>query len=82
MAHTSASDLREGLADLLNRVSYNRERVAIRRHGKTVAVLVPAEDAELLEALEDQGDIDAARKALRERGSIPWRDVKARLRLG
>ena len=82
MGHTSASALREDLADLLNRVSYNGERVAIRRHGKTVAVLVPAEDAELLEALEDQTDLDAARKALKERGAVAWSDLKTRLRIG
>ncbi|MEX2270696.1 MAG: type II toxin-antitoxin system Phd/YefM family antitoxin [Vicinamibacterales bacterium] len=82
MAKTSASSLRGGLADLLNRVSYNHERVAIERHGKTVAVLVPAEDAALLDELEDRLDLEAARAALKERGNIAWSDLKAKLKLG
>jgi prevent-host-death family protein len=63
----SVSEAREGFADLINRVAYGQDRVGINRRGKTVAVLVSAEDAELLEQLEDAAaDLEAVRKALAE----------------
>lgn len=80
MTKVTVSDARDELSELLNRVAYNRERVAILRHGRAVAVLVPTEDAQLLDELEDRVDIEAARKALKEK-SLPWKQVKARLGL-
>lgn len=76
-----ASKARDEFADLLNRVVYRKERLLIERHGKPVAALVPVEDLALLEALEDELDLEAAREALREPGTIPWKRVKARLGL-
>lgn len=39
-------ELRENLADMINRVRYTQERIAITRHGKVVAELVaPQRDA-------------------------------------
>lgn len=35
-------ELRENLADMVNRVRYQNERIAITRHGKVVAELVPS----------------------------------------
>jgi prevent-host-death family protein len=66
--HTVASirEARSNLAELINRVAYRGERVPLRRRGKTVAVLVSAEDAELLERLEDEADLRDAREALAE----------------
>jgi prevent-host-death family protein len=77
-----ASQLRRGISDAINSVAYTGERISIRRHGKAVAVLVPVEDAAMLEAMEDRFDLIAAKKALKEKGSIPWTEVKKRLRLG
>jgi len=37
---------------------------------------VPIEDVELLEALEDRMDIEEARKALKEKETVPWEIVK------
>lgn len=76
-----ASKARDEFADLLNRVSYRKERLLIERHGKPVAALVPVEDLALLEALEDRLDLEAAREALKEPGTTPWKQVKARLGL-
>lgn len=78
------NEARRNLADLINRVAYARERIRLGRRGKTVAVIVPVEDADLLEALEDRMDLAAARRALREaRGKklITLEQVKARLGL-
>lgn len=78
------NEARRNLADLINRVAYARERIRLGRRGKTVAVIVPVEDADLLDALEDRVDLAAARRALREaRGKklIPWTKIKAELGL-
>ena len=76
MTRLAASAVRESLGDTLNRVAYGGERIILERHGKAIAVLVPMEDLSRLEALEDRLDADAARKARRERGSIPYEDVR------
>lgn len=75
---------REQFADLLNRVAYGHERVRIVRRGRGLAAVVPIEDLVLLEALEDELDLDAVREALADptnRTPIPWEQVKAELKL-
>lgn len=62
----SASEAREGWADIVNRVAYGRERVVIERHGKPVAVLMSFDDAEALEGLEDRLDALEAQEAKAE----------------
>ena len=80
MTHLPATKAREQFADIINRVSYRGERIVLERRGKGVAALVPVEDLQLLEALEDRLDVEAARAALAEKGpSIPWSKLKAEL---
>ena len=81
MTKRSVNDLRTDLAETLNRVAYRGERVVVERRGKGVAALVPVEDLELLQALEDRIDLAAARRALKEPGRIPWEKVKKDLGL-
>ncbi len=50
----SISEARAQWADMLGRVQYGHERVTIEKHGRPVAVLVPVEDADLLDRLEDK----------------------------
>ena len=50
----SSTDARERMADVLNRVAYAKDRVRITRRGKEVAAVVPIEDLELIERLEDE----------------------------
>ena len=78
--------IRSRLADTLNRVAYQGERVVLQRRGKGVAAIVPIEDLEALERMEDEQDVREAKKALAEmkrKGlkSIPWEQVKAELGL-
>jgi PHD/YefM family antitoxin component YafN of YafNO toxin-antitoxin module len=72
--------------DTFNRVAYRGERVRIDRRGAPSVAIIPIEDLELLEFIEDQIDVAAAEKALAEmkaNGETPvaWEDVKARLGL-
>jgi hypothetical protein len=69
------------MADALNRVVYQGERIALERHGKVVAALVSKEDLEVLEALEDRVDLAAARRALKEPGQRSWDEIKTTLGL-
>ncbi len=81
MINVGIAEIRNNLADALNRVAYQGERIVLERRGKGVAVLVSMEDLALLEALEDKEDAKAARKALAEvkRKGVPLADVKAEL---
>lgn len=81
-SNVSITEARDGLAELVNRVAYARERVRLVRRGRELAAVVPIEDVELLEALEDELDLEAAREALADpanAGRIPWEDVRDRL---
>ncbi len=79
MKTLEASQLRQAISEAMNTVAYTGERISIRRHGKPVAVLVSVEDAAMLEAMEDRFDVATAKKALKEKGNIPWAKVKKRL---
>jgi len=80
----NSTDAREKLADVLNRVAYAGDRVRISRRGKVVAAVVPIEDLELIERLENEIDIREAEKALgeaRTKGTISLEDVREELGL-
>ncbi len=82
MNRLNASEAREGFADLLNRVAYRGERIVLHRRGKDVAAIVSVEDLELLERLEDERDLKAAKAALREakkKGTKPLSKVMKEL---
>ena len=66
MTNMPISEAREHLADLGNRVAFRGERVVVERRGKSLFALVPVEDVELLERLEDKMDLDAIRERLDE----------------
>jgi len=78
------SEARGQFATIVNRVAFGGDRVRLTRHGKAVAAVVPIEDLELLEELEDEIDIGLARAALAElehESPIPWEQVKRDLGL-
>ena len=66
MTTLSIVEVRNHLADAINRVTYGGERVVFARRGKPVAALVSAGDLALLQHMEDAEDIRAAAKVLKE----------------
>jgi len=84
MTRLSASEARDHLAEILNKVAYKEERIILHRRGKDLVAVIPIPDLKLLEKLEDRLDIEDALKALEEieRGeSVPWDQVKTKLGL-
>jgi prevent-host-death family protein len=81
MTTVSATEIRAHLSDMLSKVARKGSRVVVTRGGKKSAALVPMDDLEFLELLEDRLDIEDAKKALKEPGSVPWEKVKADLGL-
>jgi len=85
MNRIPSGKLRQDFSDTVNRVAYGGERIIVHRRGKDIAALVPVEDLELLERLEDEQDVEEAGKVLakaRAKGEkpIPW--DKARKKFG
>ncbi len=84
MVTLSTVEARENFSDLLNRSAYGKERVVLTRRGKGVVAVVPIEDLNLLEALEDRLDLEDIEKALADpenKKAIPWEKVKKDLGL-
>ena len=72
-------DIRNNLADAINRVAYAGERIILERRGKGVVALVSMADLALLEEMENRSDIRAAKKALKEKGGVPLEKIMERL---
>ena len=82
MTRLRASEARSHFADTINRVAYRGERIVLHRRGKDVVAVVPVADVETLERLEDQLDLEAAKRALAESDErIPYRKVRRELGL-
>jgi len=81
MPRRSASKAREEFAEVMNRAAYKGERTLLHRRGKDVAAIVPVADLVLLEQIEDRMDLEAAREAMKEPGTVSWEKVKKDLGL-
>jgi len=80
MTSLPISDARDNLADLGNRVSLRGERIVVERRGKDLFAMVPVEDLEILERLEERADLESVRQRLNET-TVPWKQVKKELGL-
>ena len=76
-----------GLLNLIEQIATGKP-IVLHQNGEQVAALISIEDLHLLERLieeeEDRIDIADAQKILaeaKEQGTVPWSDIKARLKL-
>ena len=82
MRRVTASQARQHFADTINRVVYRGERIVLHRRGKDLVAVVPIADLAALERLEDQLDLEAAKRALAESDErIPYEQVRRDLGL-
>ena len=84
MATVTAKELKEHSTDVLSRVQYGNERIAVTRHGKEVAAVVSIEDVRLLERLENALDVHDALAAIEEaerEGTISLDELREELGL-
>ncbi|MPZ23020.1 MAG: type II toxin-antitoxin system prevent-host-death family antitoxin, partial [Dehalococcoidia bacterium] len=64
MATISSAEARQHLSELISRTAYGKERIVLTRRGKGIVALVPVEDLDLLERIENLIDIAESDKAL------------------
>jgi prevent-host-death family protein len=82
MTRFAMAQARKNLTEIVSRVAYGGERIAIGRRNKDLAVLVSTDEAALLEEIEDRMDVAAARKALAEKGErIPLSTILRKYRV-
>jgi len=74
-----ARQARTKFGDMLNQAAYGKDRIVVTKNGKDVAALVPIEDLEMIEALEDRLDVAEARKILANPKLQNWEDFKKEL---
>jgi prevent-host-death family protein len=80
----TVADARSGLAELLNRVAYGKERLVITRHGREIAALVPVEDLQLANRLRRfvaRKDVARALEEVDAGKSASWEKLRAELGL-
>lgn len=56
MATITTSEARQTFSEIVNKVAYAKERVVVARRGKRLVAVVPVEDLELIEEIEDRLD--------------------------
>lgn len=66
MPSIPVSKARDEMKDLVNRVAYGKERIYLTSHDKKMVAVVPIEDVEALEAMEDAQDIRIAEKRIKK----------------
>ena len=82
MTTVTAKQLKDSSSEVLGRVQYGHERIAVTRHGKQVAAVVSIEDARLLDRLEDVLDVHDALAAIEEaerKGTISLGELRKKL---
>lgn len=74
------AETRTHLTDVLNQASYGKERIEVLRRNKPIAYIVPIEDVEMLEKIEDMIDIKDA-EARKNEFTINLEELKKELDL-
>lgn len=84
MATVPFSEARTHLTDIVNEVAYGGKRIVLTRKGRKLVAIVPLEDLDAIEALENKLDLAAAKKVeedIKKHGTISWKEVKRKLKL-
>lgn len=84
MSSLNSSKARQHFPELINKAAYAKKRTIVTKRGKKVAAIVPIEDLEALEAIENKIDLEEARAAIEDikrNGAISWEDLKTELGL-
>lgn len=82
MPRMTLTAARREIGEAVNKLVYGKEdRIILSRRGKDLAVILPISYLEILDKIEDRWLHDKAKKALKEKGEIPWAKVKKDLGL-
>jgi prevent-host-death family protein len=79
MATLDTTKAKDTFGDTVNRAAYGKERIILTRRGKPVAAIVPLEDLELLDELEnaaDAAEVAEARAEAAQGEIVAWEAVK------
>ncbi|WP_024876923.1 type II toxin-antitoxin system Phd/YefM family antitoxin [Saccharomonospora piscinae] len=80
MTELPISAARDHLGEVVAKVEHTHDRAVLTRHGRAVAAVVSIEDLRVLEAVEDEADLAAARDSLAsEEPRVPHTEVLAEL---
>jgi PHD/YefM family antitoxin component YafN of YafNO toxin-antitoxin module len=78
----SVTDLKKEFRQATGKEEHGHVRLVIERNNKAAFALIPIEDLELLQRVEDLIDTRAAEASMKDpRPSIPWEELKAKLGL-
>jgi prevent-host-death family protein len=75
------TDARHDFTAIANTVTFKGERVIIEKNNKPAFAVVPMEDIELLEKIEDRLDVLEALEALKDEGSVSLEELRKKLGL-
>jgi prevent-host-death family protein len=78
------SKARHDMKDIVNRVAYRKERIYLTSHDKKMVAVVPLEDIEALEAMEDAQDLLIAKERIAKseaEGTFTTQELRSRLGL-
>jgi len=84
MIRVNSAEAKRQLGQILARTARTKRRVMVTSRGKDMAAVVPIEDVQLLEEIEDRLDLDEARAALagaKRDGTVTWKKIKRDLGL-
>ncbi len=84
MKRYTTAEAREHFADIVNEVAYTHGRVVVMRRNKPMVAIMPIDDFDYLEELEEKIDLDDAKEALRDyknNGGVSWTKLKKELGL-
>ena len=84
MTTMSSSQARDHFPEIVSKAAFAKKRFVVTRRGKRLAAIIPIEDLDMIEAIEDRIDIEDAKKALasiKKKGSTSWKKVKTELGL-